>query len=124
MAEKTRHWLKKKQADGKFHRSMITEEHVSIVAEPGSSYFGHISTSGGSSKVVTEELLAYLDERDVDKSAIKAVGCDGTAVNTGTQGGIIRLLEMTLKAPKQTTSVVHMPATCQRVTVEASLPTS
>ena len=104
MAEKTRHWLKKKkkkQADGKFHRSMITEEHVSIVAEPGSSYFGHISTSGGSSKVVTEELLAYLDERDVDKSAIKAVGCDGTAVNTGTRGGIIRLLEMTLNRPLQ-----------------------
>ena len=48
--------------------------------------------------------LKWLDEKNVDQSAInmiKAVGCDGTAVNTGIRGGIIRLLEVALNIPLQ-----------------------
>ena len=90
-----------KERDGKFHRKIITEEHISIVAEPGSSYFGHITSSGGSSKIVSAELIKYLKSRNVDTSTIKAAGCDGTAVNTGNKAGIIRLLEVTLERPLQ-----------------------
>ena len=90
-----------KERDGKFHRKTITEEHISIVAEPGSSYFGRITTSGGSSKVVTAELIEYTNTRNLDKIVIKAAGCDGTAVNTGMKGGIIRLLEVSLHRPLQ-----------------------
>ena len=43
--------------------------------------------------------MTYLDEKDVDKSTIQTVGCDGTAVNTGTKGGIVRLFEVSLKRP-------------------------
>ena len=32
-----------KECDGKFHRKILTEEHISIISEPGSSYFGNIS---------------------------------------------------------------------------------
>lgn len=88
-----------KKSDGKLHREVATEEHIAIISEPGSSYFGHITPTGGSSKVVTDELLKYLDERGVDKTAIQALGCDGTAVNTGTNGGIVRLFELSLKRP-------------------------
>ena len=88
-----------KEGDGKLHRKTLTEEHISIVSEPGSSYFGHVSPTGGSSKVVTDELMTYLHEKDVDLSKIQAMGCDGTAVNTGTKGGIVRLFELSLKRP-------------------------
>lgn len=90
-----------KECDGKFHRKIITEEHISIIAEPGSMYFGHIAPTAGSSKVVAAELIAYLNERHVDTSYIKSVGCDGTATNTGIRGGIIRLLEVSLHRPLQ-----------------------
>ena len=90
-----------KECDGKFHRKIITEEHISIIAEPGSTYIGHIAPTAGSSKVVAAELIAYLNERNVDTSCIKAVGCDGTATNTGIRGGIIRLLEVSLHRPLQ-----------------------
>ena len=40
--------------------------------------------------------MTYLDEKDVDKSTIQYVGCDGTAVNTGTKGDIVRLFEVSL----------------------------
>ena len=31
-----------KECDGKFNRKIITEQQISIIAEPGSTYFGHI----------------------------------------------------------------------------------
>ena len=46
-----------KECDGKFHRKIITEEHISIIAEPGSTYIGHIAPTAGSSKVVAAELI-------------------------------------------------------------------
>ena len=51
--------------------------------------------------------LKWLDKKNVDQSAINMikavghVGCDGTAVNTGIRGGIIRLLEVALNRPLQ-----------------------
>ena len=43
--------------------------------------------------------MTYLDDKDVDKSTIQYVGCDGTAVNTGTKCDIVRLFEVSLKGP-------------------------
>ncbi|KAK0042646.1 hypothetical protein Bpfe_027944 [Biomphalaria pfeifferi] len=90
-----------KECDGKFHRKLITEEHISIISEPGSIYFGHITPTAGSSKVIAAELIAYLSKKNVDLGGIKAVGCDGTVANTGNRGGIIRLLEVALDKPLQ-----------------------
>ena len=67
--------------DGKLHREVTSEEHMVIISEQGSFYFGHIAPSGGSSKVVTEELIKYLDERGANKTKIMALGCDGTAAS-------------------------------------------
>ena len=70
-----------------------------ITSEPGSSYFGHTTPTGGTSKFVTVELIKYIDETGVDKTQIVALGCDGTVVHTGVKGGIVRLFELSLKRP-------------------------
>src|SRR6218665_635212 len=40
--------------DNKYHRKTLTEEHISLVAEPSSSYFSHTTPQSGSSKDITE----------------------------------------------------------------------
>uniref|UniRef100_UPI00358F8643 uncharacterized protein n=1 Tax=Myxine glutinosa TaxID=7769 RepID=UPI00358F8643 len=75
--------------DNKNHRTTVKEEHVSIIAEPGSSYFSHTTPSSGSSKSIAESLVASLKEWNVKTEDINVVGCDGTNVNTGHTGGVI-----------------------------------
>ena len=41
--KKDRTMVQEKMADGKLHRQITSEEHISIVFEPGSSYFTHVS---------------------------------------------------------------------------------
>lgn len=79
--------------DDKYHRKSIMEEHISIVSEPGSSYFGHATPSSGSSKSITEAIVTRLKLNDVSTNDVKVIGCDGTNVNTGHTGGVIRQLE-------------------------------
>src|SRR6218665_1060314 len=73
--------------DNKYHRKTLTEEHISIVAEPGSSYFSHTTPQSGSSKDITESLVSSLKELNAKTQKIKVVGCDGTNVNTGHTAG-------------------------------------
>lgn len=87
--------------DNKYHRKTVTEEHISIIAEPGSSYFSHTTPPSGSSKDITESLVASLKERNAKTDNIKVVGCDGTNVNTGHKAGVIRRLEETFEHPLQ-----------------------
>lgn len=83
------------------HRDRVTEEHVSIICEPGSSYFGHVMPSSGSSKAISKAIFECLTVRSVDLDSVKVVGCDGTAVNTGHNGGVIRQFEELLQKPLQ-----------------------
>src|SRR6218665_1186670 len=71
----------------KYHRKTLTEEHISIVAEPGSSYFSHTTPQSGSSKDITESLVASLKEQNVKTQNMKVVGCDGTKCEHGTHRG-------------------------------------
>src|SRR6218665_2769277 len=87
--------------DNKYHRKTLTEEHISIVAEPGSSYFSHTTPQSGSSKDITESLVASLKEVNAKTQNIKVVGCDGTNVNTGHTAGFIRRLEESFEHPVQ-----------------------
>jgi hypothetical protein len=76
------------------------EEHVSLIAEPGSKYIGHVTPLSGSSEDIKQSMIFFLRERyNLDK--LVAVGCDGTNVNTGRIGGTIRILEETLQKPLQ-----------------------
>ena len=71
---------------------MITEEHVSLVSEPGSDYIGHLAPSAKDAKTQAEELFRFFVAHGIDQT-IQYIGGDSTAVNTGAKGGIMRLLE-------------------------------
>ena len=77
----------------------IKEDHISLIQEPGSHYLGHITPLTGSAKNVSSSIMDFLFSNDIDTNDLKAIGCDGTAVNTGHKGGIIRLLEEKLERP-------------------------
>ena len=93
--------IQNKMDDGKFHRQTIMEEHVSIVLEPGSSYFTHLSPTNGASESIARAILKCLETKSVDMVQIQAIGCNGTVVNTGVKKGVIRLLETSLNRPLQ-----------------------
>ena len=75
------------------------EEHICLINEPGSSYFGHITVERGTAKGIVDGIITCLETRSVDTSRITSVGCDGTAVNTGHIGGAIRLIEEYVQRP-------------------------
>ena len=85
----------------KMYKKLITEEHVTLVQEPGSHYIGHITPISGSARNIAATMMDFFSERDIDLKDIIAIGCDGTAVNTGSKGGIIRVLEENIQRPLQ-----------------------
>ncbi|KAL4712991.1 hypothetical protein ACJJTC_012061 [Scirpophaga incertulas] len=89
------------QKEGKFYRKRVTEDHYVILSEPGSEYFGHVTCDSGTAKGIESTILTYLKSKSVELGEISVVGCDGTVVNTGSKGGVIRLMEEELKKPLQ-----------------------
>lgn len=77
------------------------EEHISLVEEPDSTYFGHVTPNSGSGKDIISSILKFMKENCIDAKTIKALGCDGTASNTGVSNGSIALFENALKHPVQ-----------------------
>ena len=67
------------------------EEHVAVMAEPGSQYVTHFTpVSGRAIDQVTELINVASGYGD----SVRVQGCDGAAVNTGRSGGICRLFEL------------------------------
>ena len=79
----------------------IVEEHITILEEPGSKYIGHISPSKGSGYSIAPLIVSHLEASNISTTQLQAIGCDGTAVNTGRKNGIISLLEQSLQRPLQ-----------------------
>ena len=84
--------------DNKYHRITVTEEHISIIAEPLRTSATQVRHQAPAK--TTESLVASLKERNAKTDNIKVVGCDGTNVNTG-HIGVIRRLEETFEHPLQ-----------------------
>ena len=82
-----------------YHKKNIMEEHITLMSEPGSNYLEHVSVSQGTSECITKAIWDFFEDKDCFTDSIQAIGCDGTAVNTGAKGGIIRLLETKLDRP-------------------------
>lgn len=78
------------------HRDRVREEHVIIICEPCSAYFGHVMCMCISKATfnVTSECLT---RRSVDFNSVEIVGCDGTVANTGRSREIIQQLEELLQ---------------------------
>ena len=88
-----------REMDGTYHRRIVTEEHLSIMQEPGSNYLTHMKPKySGTSISIVASVLETLTECGVDMNCIKVVGCDCTVLNTG---GIIRGLEELVNRPLQ-----------------------
>lgn len=80
----------------------VTEEHIVILAEPGSKYMGHVSPENGTAKSIKDSITKFLkDSLGDDLSTIDVIGCDGTVVNTGFKNGVIRQIELSLGKPVQ-----------------------
>lgn len=69
-------------------RRLTVEEHITILKEPGSKYLGHISLKSGNAKNIAAKLFNFFVNNSISLTKIVAVGCDGTATNTGVKAGI------------------------------------
>jgi hypothetical protein len=94
--DKTRVQIKKGK---KSYPHVLTEEHVALVSEPTSQYLGHITPLSGTSKSIQSSIVSFLQTNKINTDKLTVIGCDGTNVNTGAQGGVIRLIEMQLCRP-------------------------
>ena len=72
-----------------YHKKHVIEEHVTLIAEPWSNYLGHVSVTQGTSKCITKAIWDLFEDKECSTDSMQAIGCDGTAVNTGTNGGIV-----------------------------------
>ena len=84
---------------GKSHREEIEEEHYCIIKEPNSEYMGHISVENGSAKNIASGILEFFKSNELETNELIALGCDGTVINTGGKGGVLRFIELALNKP-------------------------
>lgn len=74
-------------------RILQQEEHISVLQEPGNKYFAHVSLKPPVSAVnIKNGLIRCLNKYEINVDSLAVIGCDGTNVNTGWKGGVIRLL--------------------------------
>jgi hypothetical protein len=86
----------------KKYRQTIIEQHISIIKEPGSTYIRYAVPSHGTAKSLAFAIHVTLTSHlNISLNDTVAIGCDGTVVNTGKYGGVIRLLEKRLNRPLQ-----------------------
>lgn len=78
------------------------EEHISLIKEPDSIYFGHLSLQPPvCAENIKNHMLQYLNNKGINLKDLVVIGCDGTNVNTGWKGGAIRLIEVSISKPLQ-----------------------
>ena len=73
------------------------EEHVAVVVEPGSQYLTHFTPESGRAIHQARHLTDIAIGNAAD---VRVLGCDGTAVNTGRDGGVCRLFELGQDSPR------------------------
>ena len=78
----------------------VREEHIILVAKPGSNYVGHFTPNSGKANDIFKELLEFCSPHDLNLGSL-VIGCNGTNVNTGFKGGFITAVEQSLRRPLQ-----------------------
>ena len=78
----------------------VTEEHISLVQEPGGEYLDHLYPKSGTAADISDKIIDFLHE---SKSihTLETIGADSTAVNTGEHNGVIRKIEKYIGRPLQ-----------------------
>ncbi|KAK0067238.1 hypothetical protein Bpfe_003336 [Biomphalaria pfeifferi] len=93
--------IKLEKKGSRWYRNVVTEEHITILNEPGGKLITHLAPKSSSARDIADCLYTYYDNNGHNITNILGIGCDGTATNTGPAGGIIRLLEIKLGRPLQ-----------------------
>ena len=83
------------------HKRTVVEEHVILIKEPQSEYIGHFAASTGSIQSLFNGIIGYCASNELSLDDVAAIECDGTAVNTGCRGGVIKRLKDHLNKPLQ-----------------------
>lgn len=79
----------------------ITEDHYTVLKQPGSEYLFHVTTKGSTADEICTAITTRFDSMHIKYDDIFAIGCDGTVTNTGPKGGVIRIFEDRLHRPVQ-----------------------
>lgn len=95
------HTLVRVEKNGYSKNVKTIEEHITLIAEPGNRFIDHVAPPNGTSKIITKEILNFIDEHKISIDYISAIGCDGTNCNTGWKNGIIRSIEDNINKPLQ-----------------------
>lgn len=66
---------------------------MSLLKESGSGYMGHLSLTSGKAMIISKNIAELLEITNISCEELVVVWCDGTHVNIGSKGGIIRRLE-------------------------------
>ncbi|KAK3911764.1 Vacuolar protein sorting/targeting protein 10 [Frankliniella fusca] len=75
------------------------QNHVVLLAEPGSHFIGHVTPAGALAANEARAIIAGLKERAVSTDGFRAAGCDGTSYNTGAREGVLACLEREMRRP-------------------------
>ena len=80
----------------------MTENHYSLLQEPGSQYIGRVTPKAGDASSICDTITDYLTSSTNDKVLELAIaGSNGTVLNTGMAKGLLRCLEVKLRHPLQ-----------------------
>lgn len=86
--------------DGKLHPRQVTETHITVLRQPSSVFLGYaVAMETSSAPEISEILLHFFREKQIDLSDLIAVCCDGEVKNTGRFNGILRCLENHIGRP-------------------------
>ena len=86
-----------RNSDGKITKEK--QEHFVVIKEPGGEYLGHLAPESSKANEIHKEMQSTLFDLKVDLKSIKAVGCNGAAINTWVKNSLVRKLEVFLKRP-------------------------
>ena len=79
----------------------VREEHITLVAEPGSNYVGHFTPYSGKAKDISEGLLEFCSSHDLNLNSLNVIACDGTNANSGAKVEVIAAVAQSLGRPLQ-----------------------
>ncbi|GBO44430.1 hypothetical protein AVEN_198781-1 [Araneus ventricosus] len=65
------------------YRRIGKEEHISVIREPSGRYVRHVTPASGTGSDIAKSIRKCMEDNDVDINELEAIGCDGSATNTG-----------------------------------------
>ena len=81
-------------------KSIIKEEHISVLSEPNSKYLSYFVLLSGSAENICNGLYNLVLQTNA-RNTLEVARCDETVTNTGWKNGVLRQLERKLGHPLQ-----------------------